>query len=208
MYTPPHNRQADPEELFAFMREFSFATLVTWSDAGLTATHLPLLVRRVGTGFRITGHLAKANSQAADLEAGREALAIFAAPHAYISPSLYEPGNWVPTWNYVAVHASGRPIVGESRDAKLAILREAIASYEPGYQQGFDLFPPEFVDARLTGIVAFEIEVSKLEGRWKLSQERKASERERIHAALAGSDDALAARLSAYMQPAAVGTAR
>lgn len=202
MYTPPHNRQDNPEELLAFMGEFPFATLVTCGEGGMTATHLPLSVRCEGDRFRISGHLAKANPQGAHLAAGAEAMAIFTAPHAYISPAHYEPGKWVPTWNYVAVHAYGMPSVFEDREAKLATLRGAIAAYEPGYQADFDSYPPEFVDAKLKGIVAFEIAVTRVEGRWKLSQDRKPAERERIRTALAASDDALAARLARYMEPA------
>jgi transcriptional regulator len=201
MYTPPHNRQDDPDELFAFMREFSFATLVTCGDRGMTATHLPLTIWRDGGSFRIAGHVARANPQAAQLASGAEVLAIFAAPHAYVSPSHYEPGKWVPTWNYVAVHAYGTPTVLDGREAKLAVLRDTIAAYEPGYQADFDSYPPEFVDAKLKGIVAFDIPVSRFDARWKLSQDRKPVERERIRQSLRASDDALAARLAAFMEP-------
>jgi len=201
MYTPPHHRQDDPGELFRFMREFPFATLVTSGEDGMTATHLPLTVCCEGGAFRLSGHIARANPQAEHLAAGAEALAIFAAPHAYVSPALYGPGKWVPTWNYVAVHAYGAPAVVESREAKLAVLHEAIAAYDPGYQAEFETFPAEFVDAKLKGIVAFEVAASRVEGRWKLSQERRPVERERIRAALNASGDSLVARLARYMVP-------
>ena len=199
MYTPPHNRQNDPAEVLAFMREFSFATFVTCGDGGMTATHLPLTATHDGETFRITGHVAKANAQAAHLAVGKEAMAIFAAPHAYVSPSHYEPGNWVPTWNYVAVHAYGSPSILESREAKLAVLADTIAAYEPGYQRQFDSYPPEFVDAKLKGIVAFEMPVTRIDARWKLSQDRKPIERDRIRQSLEASEDALAARLAGFM---------
>ena len=199
MYTPPHNRQEDPEAIYAFMREFPFAVLVSCGESGLVATHIPLTVERVGDSYRISGHLAKANAQAEQLFAGAEVIAIFSAPHGYVSPSNYEPGKWVPTWNYVALHAYGTPAVIEGRDAKLEVLASSIAAHDPSYQAVFDTYPPEFVDAKLKGIVAFEIAVSRLDARWKLSQDRKSSERERISLAHQLSRDRSAQRLAEYM---------
>jgi transcriptional regulator len=200
MYTPPHNRQDDPDAVFAFMRAFPFATLATCGDGGMTATHLPLSVSRDGERLRITGHLAKANAQAAHLAAGAEAMAIFAAPHGYVSPQHYEPGRWVPTWNYVAVHAYGTPVVTDGREAKLATLAELVAAHDAGFQGTFDAYPEDFVDAKLKGIVAFELPVSRIDARWKLSQDRKPAERERISLAMRLSGDPSAERLAAFME--------
>lgn len=184
MYTPPHNRNDDPEEQLAFMRRYSFGTLVTWGASGLVANHLPLNVSFQDERFTITGHMAKANGQWREFGYG-EVLAIFSEPHAYISPSNYAPGKAVPTWNYVAVHAHGRARVVDDREGKLAVLRDTIASSEPGYQQIFDAYADDWVDAKLKGIVAFTIAVTRTEGRWKLSQDRDEATRERITAALA-----------------------
>ncbi len=188
MYTPPHNRNDDPAELLAFMRRYSFATVVT-SSGGLMATHMPLNVRADGGGFHITGHLSRANPQWRELPLG-EALVIFAQPHAYISPANYEPGMAVPTWNYIAVHAHGAPRLVEGRDETLAILHETIAATEPAYRAQLDAYPAEWVDAKLKGIVAFEMEVTRIESRWKLSQDRDATTRERIAETLAAGDGA------------------
>ena len=200
MYTPPQNRQQDPEEIAAFMREFSFATLVTCGEGGMVASQIPLSFVRDGATFRLSGHIAKANQQAAHLAAGAGAMAIFAAPHGYVSPQNYEPGKWVPTWNYVAVHAYGIPEVREDRAAKLAALASLVGAYEPGFQATLDAYPPEFVDAKLKGIVAFEIEVTRLDARWKLSQDRQPAERERISLALRLSSDPSANRLASFME--------
>ncbi|MGE0601053.1 MAG: FMN-binding negative transcriptional regulator [Dehalococcoidia bacterium] len=200
MYTPPHNRQSDPDEVFAFMREFPFATLVTSGGAGLIATHIPLATVRDGDSLRVSGHIAKANPQAKDLAAGTEVLAVFASPHGYVSPSNYEPGNWVPTWNYVAVHAYGVPEVLETRKAKLEVLAATIAAHDAGFQAEFDAYPVEFVDAKLKGIVAFSFAVSRTDARWKLSQDRRPVERERVSLALKLSNDPSANRLAAYME--------
>ena len=183
MYTPPHNRNDDPEELLAFMRRYSFGTLVTGGRGGLVASHLPLNVSRRDGRFAITSHMAKANEQRREFGSG-EVLAIFGEPHAYISPQHYPPGPSVPTWNYVAVHAHGSVRVLDNREDKLAVLRDTIASSEPGFQDQFDTYAAEWVDAKLKGIVAFAIDVTRIEGRWKLSQDRDTGTRERISAAL------------------------
>lgn len=189
MYTPPHNRNEDPAELLAFMRAHAFATLVT-SAGGLMATHIPVaIIERDGATF-ISGHLAKANPQWRELPNG-EALVIFQGPHAYVSPNHYLPEHVsVPTWNYVAVHAYGAPRLVEDRAAVIALLGDAIAANEAAYQQTFDASTPEWIDAKLKGIVAFELEVSRLEGRWKLSQNWSETIRERIIDTLEAGDDA------------------
>ena len=199
MYTPPHNRQDDPEAVLAFMREFPFAALVTSGQSGLIATHIPLTVEQSGDSYRISGHLAQGNPQARELASGSEAMAIFSAPHGYVSPSNYDPGKSVPTWNYVAVHAYGAPAVIDDRGGKLAVLAASISMHDPGYQAELDALPTEYVDAKLKGIVAFEIAVSRVDARWKLSQDRKPVERERVSLALKLSGDPSAHRLALYM---------
>ena len=196
MYTPPHNRNDDPAASLAFIQRYPFGTLVTWGASGLMASHLPLNVSLEDTKFTITGHMARANEQWREFGSG-EVLAIFTEPHAYISPQHYPPGTWAPTWNYIAVHAHGRATVVDDRDGKLAILRDTIASAEPGYQKQFDTYADDWVDARLKGIVAFSIDVTRIEGRWKLSQDRDAETRERISAAIERSSGP-AADLAAY----------
>jgi len=199
MYSPPHNRPEDAQQVAAFMREFPFAALVTPGEDGMTATHLPLNLSEGCDSLIITGHVAKANRQWEDLASGREAMAIFSGPHAYVSPTHYQPGQWVPTWNYVAVHAYGTPALVEDREGKLAVLRQTIAATEPGFQQTLDALPPEFVDAKLKGIVAFEIPISRLEGKAKLSQNRPAGDQARVRAALAAEGNPWAQAVAALM---------
>ena len=208
MYTPPHNNQDDPAALSAFMQAHPFATLVTRGGEGLMATHLPLVVTESCDSMVLLGHVSKANPQWRDLEAGGDVLAIFSEPHAYVSPSNYDPGRWVPTWNYVAVHAYGAATIVEDREAKLAVLSAAVRVSEPGYQAEFDTFPADFVDAKLKGLVAFEVVVSRVEGRWKLSQDRTAAERERISLSMRLSGDPSAERLAEYMEHPALSNAR
>lgn len=188
MYTPPQNRNDDPAELLAFMRRYSFATLVT-SCGGLMATHLPVNINERDGRLHITGHLSKANPQWRELALG-EAMVIFAEPHGYVSPSNYPEGKWVPTWNYVAVHAYGAPSLVEGREGTLAVLHDSIAATEPAYAAEFASYPAEWVDAKLKGIVAFEMEVTRIESRWKLSQEKDHATRARTADGLASSDGA------------------
>jgi transcriptional regulator len=196
MYTPPHNRNDNSQALLAFMRRYPFGALVTSGPNGLMASHLPLNVSLGDNRFTITGHMAKANDQWREFGDG-QVLAIFSGPHAYISPQHYPPGTWAPTWNYIAVHAHDRAHVVDDRESKLAILRDTIASAEPGFQDQFDTYAEDWVEGRLKAIVAFAVKVTRIEGRWKLSQDRDAETRERISAALER-EGGPAADLAAY----------
>lgn len=195
MYTPPHHRNDDAAELLEFMRRHPFATLVT-SAGGLAATHLPVHVEASGDEFLISGHLAKANPQWREMPLA-EAMVVFMEPHAYISPANYGPGMSVPTWNYIAVHAYGDVRLVDSRDETLAILRKAITGAEPGYLREFDGYPAEWVDAKLKGIVAFELRTTRIESRWKLSQEKDLDTRGRIADSLEASAHDLAGYIRA-----------
>ena len=130
MYVPPHFAESDPATLHAFVERHSFGLLVSRVDGAPFATHLPLLLdRTAGPHGTLLGHMARANPHWRDL-AGQTTLAVFAGAHAYVSPTWYEAENVVPTWNYTAVHACGRPELVEDRDALLAIIRRSVAVYE------------------------------------------------------------------------------
>src|SRR4051794_6236182 len=117
MYVPSWFARTDPAELFVFMESHSFALLVSTRDGAPFGTHLPLLLdRTAGPHGTLIGHMARANPQWRDLD-GRPVLAVFGGPHAYISPSWYEAENVVPTWNYVAVHATGTFRLADDNDA-------------------------------------------------------------------------------------------
>jgi len=206
MYAPAHNRVEDRAQCIAFMREYNFAALVTGSAAhGLQATHLPFIVCDEAQPLRLLAHMAQANPQWQDFGAS-EALVIFSGPHAYVSPRHYERKPSVPTWNYLAVHAYGALRRLDRRGDKLEALDRLIAAHDPGFQAEFTALPPEYLSAKLDGIVAFEIAVTRLEARFKLSQDRSPSERARIGTALEqGAEDsaaALAARMRAVRSPA------
>ncbi|MGH8738911.1 MAG: FMN-binding negative transcriptional regulator, partial [Burkholderiales bacterium] len=119
MYSPPYNRIEDRAELIGFMRAHSFCLLVTGAGGELTASHLPCLLEERGERLTLVMHMARANPQWQSFFED-DVLVVFSGPHAYVSPRWYERAPAVPTWNYAAVHAYGRPQVIEQRDAKQA----------------------------------------------------------------------------------------
>jgi len=182
MYAPRHNREDDPVALLAFVRENPFATLVTVGLGGLPrATHLPFVVRGGPDGpLTLIAHLARANPQWEDFSEGKESLSIFQGPHAYISPAHYERPLSVPTWNYIAVHLYGIPRILEAQDEKRRALDLLVAQEEPGFAAQLASYPTEVIDGKLRAIVAFEIPITRVEARYKLSQDRTETERRTI----------------------------
>lgn len=190
MYIPAAFRETDTAKLHEFMQQNGFAILTTDGSQGLIASHLPLLLDPgrgpLGT---LLGHFAKANEQADDF--GCEALAIFSGPHAYISPTWYQSPNTVPTWNYVAVHAYGvmKPV---DRETLTKILEVLVDKYESSRAVPWQFEPSmEFQQKLLDGIIGFQIEITRLEGKWKLNQNHPEERRQRVIAALneAGSEN-------------------
>jgi len=179
MYVPTAFAEDDPNELAALMRAASFATLITSSPDATgapQATHLPLLLDvEGGAPARLLGHVAAANGHHQAFDGTREALAIFSGPHAYISPNWYETPNMVPTWNYAAVHAYGRPRVIEDADAVMALLARLSETYESEATGNWRLGAQDqqIMRGMLKGIVAFEMPIERIEGKWKMSQNRK-----------------------------------
>ena len=190
MYSPPYNRVEDRAELLAFLRAHNFVLLVTGTGGALHASHLPATVHERGGNIVLDMHMARANPQWQEFF-DEEALVVFSGPHAYISPRWYEQKPRVPTWNYAAAHAYGTPSVIEEKGAKHASQRRLVASLDPQWLPQFDALPAEYLDSMLGGIVNFEIVVTRLETRWKLSQNRGRREQELIAAALERSDDSV-----------------
>jgi transcriptional regulator len=189
MYIPTAFDETGTAELHAFMRRHSFATLVTSGEDGLVAGHLPLLLDAgAGTHGLLQGHMARANPQWRGVRG--EALAVFSGPHAYVSPSWYEAAGTVPTWNYVAVHAYGTFHVVVGRDELLDILRRSVLAYESPRPEpwAFDESGPH-VERLLKAIVGFRIGVTRLEGKWKLSQNHPEERRRKVIRALAARPD-------------------
>lgn len=201
MYTPAPFIQDNPEELLRFMQANSFATLVSSSEGKLKATHLPLVIEQSSAGdFKIWAHLAKENDQWPDLEDAKEVMVIFQGPHAYISTKHYQSSVNVPTWNYTAVHAYGVATVNPNPEANLAAIQKLVAATEPEYFSQMDSLPPHYLQKLLTQIVAVEISVTRLEGKYKLSQNRTPREKNQISQYFAGSPNIQEQEMAHLMQ--------
>jgi transcriptional regulator len=196
MYSPPYNRMEERRELLDFMRANSFAILVTATGGTPIASHLPVVVADSQAGIVIHSHMAKNNPQWQEFF-DDEVMIVFFGPHAYVSPRWYVDKERVPTWNYAAVHAYGKVQVTEDRKVKLAAQRELVAQLDPQWLPQFDALRPEYVEHMLQGIVTFDIAVTRLETRWKLSQNRGRREQELIAAELGKSDDVSVRALAA-----------
>ena len=189
MYIPPAFRVEDQARLAAFLREYSFATFITNDGVAPFASHLPMLYRSdLGEHGTLIAHLARANPQWQHFAEGREALAIFHGPHGYISPSWYATSPAVPTWNYAVVHAYGVPRIFEDHDRIAALLRETISLYESSFAQPWPgELPADYLDKMIRGIVAFEMPITRLEGKFKLGQNRSPADVQGVYQALSQS---------------------
>ena len=207
VYLPPYFTEARPAVLTAHIEQHDFGLLVSHGAAGLVASHIPFLVEAHGEELNLLGHLARPNPQVEDLRRGGEVLAIFSGPHAYVSPSWYAAGPAVPTWNYVDVHAYGVVRLVEDDRWLRQLLRRLSDRQEadnPAPWRMQDL-PEPYLQGMLKGIVGLDIAVTRLEGKYKLSQNRPAVDRPRVIAALErrGDDDALGvAALMSEREPA------
>ncbi|EDY21623.1 FMN-binding negative transcriptional regulator [Chthoniobacter flavus Ellin428] len=201
MYIPPAFRIEDKARLASFLREYSFATFITNDDATPFASHLPMLFRPdLGEHGTLIAHLARANPQWRHFAEGREALAIFHGPHAYISPTWYETAPAVPTWNYAVVHAYGIPKIFENRDRIAALLQETISVYESSFAQPWSgQLPVEYLDKMIHGVVAFEIPITRLEGKFKLGQNRSPEDVQGVFRALSQSASSNDRALAQFM---------
>lgn len=191
MYIPEFNRIEDRAAALAFMRANSFAILISNTPEGPFATHLPVVIEDGGDGIRVRAHVAKANPhwKLLENEQGTESLIIFHGPHAYISPSLYEIRESVPTWNYATVHAYGRARILASDTEKQQVLAELITQFDADYLDQWRSLGDQYQSRMLNHIVAFEIEVRRLETKFKLSQNRTKAEQEKVIEALGVSSD-------------------
>jgi transcriptional regulator len=184
MYLPPHFREERREVLRELMEKHPLATLVTLGADGLEGNHLPVLYDPDPAPWgTLRGHLSRANRQWRDYRPEIEALAIFQGPQAYISPNWYptkqENGRVVPTWNYAVVHAYGKLSVYTEPERLRAFLDQLTAVHESGQARPWmpANAPPEFIKGLLKAIVGVELAVTRIEGKWKVSQNQPAENR-------------------------------
>jgi transcriptional regulator len=186
------------------MRAHDFATIVSNSPDGLVASHLPVLVRPAGAAIVIAAHMARANQHWRLMDGATPTLVVFHGPHGYISPTWYETAPAVPTWNYGVVHAHGLPVANEDETFVRGVLEELVRRYEGGRENGWrpESLPADFYDRMRRGIVGFEMTVTKLDGKFKLGQNRSLEDRRRTIAELENSGSPEAARLAEFMRHA------
>jgi transcriptional regulator len=195
MYTPSYFKDEDIASLHRQIDGTRLATLVTFDESGLQASHVPLLLNpNDGPNGTLYGHLAKANPQWKTLGA-REALVIFQGPDAYISPSFYaakaEHGKVVPTWNYLAVHVYGRAQVFTDPQRLLRVVTDLTNKHEARRPAPWAVSdaPDDYIQKMLNGIVGFAIPIERLEGKRKLNQNRSAEDITGVSKGLAASQD-------------------
>lgn len=187
MYVPPVFAEKRIEVMHRLIEENDFGLLVSQGDDGLIASHLPFLLdRQRGPHGTLTGHLARANPHGKVLAKGGEAMVVFSGPHGYVSPRWYKQHPAVPTWNYASVHAYGTPRVIEDSVALRRILAQLVARHEGEGHGAWSMagLPEDYTQGMLRGIVGFEIEIARLDGKIKLSQNRGAEDRREVIAAL------------------------
>lgn len=190
MYIPASFAENESQILQDFMRAHSFATLVTTNDGEPFASHLPLMLdSEIGSHGALFGHMARANPQWQDLAAGAEALVIFQGAHAYVSPAWYEPHAMsVPTWNFTAVHAYGTARILSESELENA-LQQLTDEHEKSLSQPWKLELTQMMRERLLGaIVGFEITLNRVEGKFKLSQNRSEQDQRNVMEKLAQSE--------------------
>ena len=200
MYVPSRFKKEDHGAVFELIRENPFATVITHAEDGkVFVNHLPILV---DSEDRLFGHLARANPQWNHFERGEEAVLVFHGPHTYITPSWYQinQGN-VPTWNYAVVHVSVRARVIHDYEGLHSILDKSVAVFEAGVPKPWKFdFEEEEKKQLIAAIVGLEFEITGIEGKFKISQNRTPSERDEVMTGLAGRKDEMSRRVLALMK--------
>ncbi len=200
MYIPEHFRVRHDEDAIAFMRAHPFAILISTTDDGPFATHLPFSICSSENQITLRGHVAKANPHWRHLEQNPQCLTIFHGPHAYISPTNYTARESVPTWNYAAVHVYGNARISSLEQDVHGMLNELMQTFEPAYREQWEALSPKFRDNMLRQIVGFEITPTKVEGKFKLSQNRPKEDQANVSASLEKSDDATISGVAEMMK--------
>jgi transcriptional regulator len=199
MYIPPYYREEDHEKLIAFMKAHNFANLVSCCENIPIATHLPFVIEEREEKLFLVSHMAKANPQWQSFS-GNDLLVIFQGPHAYISPSNYEKKQNVPTWNYIAVHAYGKAKIIDDPKEVWDLMERTIHNFEEKFFEQWKGLSKEYVEGMLKAIVAFEIEVTRMDGKFKLSQNKTKNEQKNIISSFEKSDDSTQREIAEEMK--------
>jgi transcriptional regulator len=200
MYIPEHFRVRHDSDAITFMQANPFAILISSTDSGPFATHLPLHVQMDGERVLLRGHVAKVNPHWSYLEEQPQCMAIFHGPHSYISPTNYTARESVPTWNYAAVHVYGEARLFSSEQEVHAVLGELMDTFEPSYRLQWDGLSAKYQENMLRQIVGFEIAATKVEGKFKLSQNRTRQDQANVIASLEKAEDCIASGVARMMK--------
>ena len=206
MYVPKHFVEDRVPVLHETIRKIAIGTLITLGSDGLEASHIPLLIDPEPTPFgTLRGHVARSNPQWKRANAATEALVTFLGPEAYVTPNWFpskrETGKVVPTWNYLAIHAYGTPRFFEDREPLLEIVTRLTNTHEGKRAAPWAVSdaPADYIDTMLKAIIGVEIPLTRLEGKWKLSQNKSAQDIVGIRDGLAQEPGENAAALATAM---------
>jgi len=188
----------DKKKIVDFMNRFSFATLITSKNDFPIATHLPFIIREENDKLFLYSHVAKQNEQWKHIEENL-ILVIFTEPHAYISPTNYEKEINVPTWNYISIHAYGKGQLLTRHEDMISLLEGTIDNYETSYREQWNRLPDKYRLGQMMGIAGFKIEVTEIQAKEKLSQNKTHNEQQKIIDTLAASSDANEQITAEYM---------
>lgn len=180
------------------MRQYNFAVIVSVKDKVPVGTHLPFILEEWQESILLSSHMSRANDQWKGLD-GQEVLVIFNEPHAYISPSLYEQRQNVPTWNYIAVHAYGKLRILHDADEQFGLLEKMMLDFEPAYFEQWKTLDPDYKETLRKGIIAFEILADRIQAKEKLSQNRPETDRLNVKKYLDESADPMKQELARRM---------
>jgi transcriptional regulator len=205
VYIPEHFRVREHADAVAFMRQNPFAIVVSSTNDGPFATHAPVSIREAGDQLVIRGHVAKANPHWKHMEQEPRCLTIFHGAHAYVSTSNYSARENVPTWNYAAVHVYGQARVFSAPEELLTVLHELIGTFEQSYAQQWGELSDGYRERMLGHIVGFEIAVTGIEAKFKLSQNRTKQEQANVIASLGQSEDTAISGVARLMQEQGLG---
>jgi transcriptional regulator len=207
MYSPRANQENRIPVVHKLMEDQTFASLITMGASGLFASHIPMVLHRDGTSFgRLRGHLSRANQQWKDFSPTVEALAIFSGPQHYITPSWYpekqQTSKVVPTWNYAVVHAYGYLKVIEDSEWLMAHLESLVTVHEAELAAPWKIedAPADYIASQVKGIVGLEMVIERLEGKWKVSQNRSEQDRQGVAEGLAELDTAESLAMKALVE--------
>lgn len=200
MYIPPFNRVEDRQAINAFVHAHGFATLITDNGGKPWASHLPVLLGESADGpGALRSHMARANEQWRHLAPDKEVLCIFSGPHAYISPSWYVEQHTVPTWNYAAVHVYGRPSIVDDAALK-RIVFDTTEKYESSMPKPWTIpLSEREIDGMLKAIVGFSIEITRVEAKFKLGQNRSQDDQDKMLNALQQATDVDSRQLAKFI---------